>query len=149
MKKSLVIDAANNFIDVVWSGKPPTDAALLAALDRLLFAYHETPQTNIEVNDKLPPRQEWQDAWNDAAKRFPDYGFYALADPLDISESPNGSMGDAIDDIADISKELRCVLWYADNVSNAAAHWHLRALYFEWGRHARELSYYLFSRVDR
>jgi len=44
MDKAPAIEAARHFISVAWDGDAPSDAALLSALDRLVAAYHDTPE---------------------------------------------------------------------------------------------------------
>lgn len=53
------------------------------------------------------------------------------------------------DDIADISDEMRQVLWYAENVHIDDAHRSFKDMYFHWGYHARGLSAYLFARKSK
>jgi hypothetical protein len=55
-------------------------------------------------------------------------------------------MGDAIDDLADLTLDMREVVWLAEHVGLDDAHWSFRLHYFHWGRHARELALYLHSR---
>ena len=55
-------------------------------------------------------------------------------------------LGDAIDDLTDITSTMRDVIWLADNASEVAAHQAFRSLYFHWGRHARELALLLHTR---
>ena len=75
--------------------------------------------------------------------RFPDYGYYASVDPrLVLEEKP--SVGDAIDDLADIVLDLREVSWRYDTFGADDAHWHFRFLFqIHWGAHVRDLSRYL------
>lgn len=149
MTKSVAVDAAQNFLEVVWNGDPPSDAVLIAALDRLLAVYHETPAVKFKYSESEPPRQEHQAVWDDVAKRFPDYGFYAMVDPLILDGSETLLVGDAIDDIADISKEMRDTVWYAENLGVDYAHWFFCELYPHWGHHARDLTGYLFARLTK
>ncbi|HET6941361.1 MAG TPA: hypothetical protein VFH89_04275 [Sphingomicrobium sp.] len=55
-------------------------------------------------------------------------------------------VGDAVDDLTDITQDMRAVVWFADNVGRDDAHWAFRLFFFHWGRHARELSLYLHAR---
>lgn len=56
-------------------------------------------------------------------------------------------VGDAIDDLADLTLDMREVVWLADHVGVDDAHWSYRLHFFHWGRHARELSLYLHARL--
>ena len=51
--------------------------------------------------------------------------------------------GDAIDDIADITKDLRQVVWYAENHSDEYAEAFFTEFYSRWGEHAEELLVFL------
>ena len=122
------------------------DGALLAALDRLVAAYHETPEAHPSDKDVEAPRQDGTSLAKEVAARFPDYGFYPVADPTKPLEGA-AMMGDAIDDLADLTLEMREVVWHAEHAGVDDAHWHFRLLFFDWGSHARELSLYLHARI--
>ncbi|WP_028969486.1 hypothetical protein [Sphingomonas sp. URHD0057] len=145
MDKSLTVEAARQFLSVVWEGERPTDEALLIALDGLVEAFHHTPgagpsDTNIEA-----PRAGGPALYQELAARFPDYGMYPVSDPTAPVEDA-AMMGDAIDDLVDLTLDMREVLWLADHIGVDDAHWSFRLHYFHWGRHARELALYLHAR---
>jgi hypothetical protein len=145
MKPVSAIQASRQFLNVVWEGEAPSDATLAAALDRLLAAYHDAPNTNPSDSELEAPRQNGEALYKELAERFPDYGHYPIADPAgELSESP--MMGDAIDDLADLTLDIREVIWLADHVGPDDAYWSFRLHFFHWGRHARELSLYLHAR---
>jgi hypothetical protein len=57
-------------------------------------------------------------------------------------------MGAGWDDLADITSDLREVLWCWENTSEADAAWHFRFLYqIHWGRHLHNLRSYLHMRL--
>jgi hypothetical protein len=145
MVSSPTVQAARNFLRVVWEGTPPTDAELAEALDRLVVAYHDTPDADVSESDLEAPRQDGASLYREVANRFPDYGIYALADPLEPIDQQM-SAGDAIDDLADITLDMREVVWLAEHVGLEDAHWSFRLHFFHWGQHARELSLYLHAR---
>lgn len=145
MDNSPAVAAARNFLDVVWEEEQPSDAELSAALDRLFVAYHETSVVEVTTSDLEPPHREWKRIYKDVGRRFPDYGMYMIANPLDLS-SFTTSMADAIDDIADITAEMRETVWWAEQIGAADADEFYRIFYSHWGRHARELSMYLYAR---
>jgi hypothetical protein len=146
MEHSPAIEAARHFLAVVWEGEPPTDEALLAALDRLLAAYHDTPDASPSDKDVEAPREDGTSLAKKVGARFPDFGFYPVADSTKPLEGA-AMMGDAIDDLADLTLEMREVMWLAEHQGVEDAHWHFRLLFFDWGRHARELSLYLHARI--
>ena len=146
MNISPAIAAAREFLAVVWDGPPPTDAVLAAALDRLVVTYHVTPDTAPSDSDLEAPRQDGATLHKELSARFPDYGFYPVADPAGSPGAEPPMVGDAIDDLADLTLDMREAVWLADHVSLDEAHWSFRLLFFHWGRHARELSLYLHAR---
>jgi hypothetical protein len=80
------------------------------------------------------------------AQRFPALGYYGCADPKEVPGK--AVVGDAIDDIMDITNDLQEVLWRFDRFGASDAHWHLRFLYqIHWGKHLRDLARYLHSRL--
>ncbi len=145
MQTSPTVEAARHFLSVVWEGDPPNDAALAEALDRLVMAYHGTPDADVSDSDLEAPMQDGASLYEEVAKRFPDYGLYALADPMESIEQQMG-MGDAIDDLGDITRDMREVVWLAEHVGLDDAHWSFRLHFFHWGQHAREMSLYLHAR---
>lgn len=145
MDRSPAIVAARHFLAVVWDETAPSDAALVAALDRLLVAYHDTPDAQPSDNEFAAPRQDGPSLHKELAGRFPDHGFYPVADPTASPEEP-AMVGDAIDDLADLTLDMREVVWLAENVGVDDAHWSFRLHYFHWGQHARELALYLHAR---
>jgi hypothetical protein len=80
------------------------------------------------------------------ARRFPALGYYGSAGPKEFAGE--AFVGDAIDDIMDITNDLQEVLWRFDRFDSNDAHWHFRFLYqIHWGRHLRDLARYLHSRL--
>jgi hypothetical protein len=145
MEKSPTVEAARQFLSVVWEGEPPTDEALLFALDRLVVAFHHTPDVGPSDTDLQAPRAGEPALYKEVAGRFPAYGLYPVSDPIASIEDAT-MMGDAIDDLADLTLDMREVVWLADHIGMDDAHWSFRLYYFHWGRHARELALYLHAR---
>jgi hypothetical protein len=55
-------------------------------------------------------------------------------------------MADAIDDLANITGDMREVVWCAEHVSMDDANFMFRLLFIHWGQHARRSAYYLHDR---
>jgi hypothetical protein len=70
---------------------------------------------------------------------------YPVADPLG-SISEDTTLGSAIDDIADVTRDLREVVWRDQYLGSDDAAWFFRLMHFHWARHARELGLYLQAR---
>lgn len=143
---SPAIVAARQFVALLWDGEAPKDMELLAALDRLIAAYHDTPDAFPSHTDIEAPREDGGTLYKALAGRFPDYGFYPLAAPRARPDEA-AAMGDAIDDLADLTLHMREVLWLAEHQGIDDAHWSFRLHFFHWGPHARELALYLHARL--
>ena len=130
---------------MVWDGPAPLDEELIFALDQLVFAYHQTPESapaDVKID---PPREDGAALYAATSQRFPHYGLYRIADPLaDFDQEL--MVTDAIDDLADITLEMREVLWRYENNGVDDAHWLFRLQFFHWGLHARQLALYLYAR---
>jgi len=149
MEETATIVAARGFLALIEEGAVPSSRELLRALDELAMAYHQAPEGDPADDDATPPRTDYQERYASLGKRFPDYGYYAVSDPTEpVSEK--GMVGDAIDDLADISADLEEVIWRFDNLGPDDAHWHFRFLFeVHWGMHLRELAVYLHANALR
>lgn len=78
-------------------------------------------------------------------RRFPELGLYNVVHPIIGSpEEAELSVGDALDDLVDITVELLETRWRYENTSPVDAAWHFESTYrFHWGRHLRCLQRYL------
>ncbi|MEG3091123.1 hypothetical protein U1703_06550 [Sphingomonas sp. PB1R3] len=138
-------EVAHDLLSVLWGDEVPTIEALAQALDRLLARSHDVPMADCADEDHDPPPVDGAALYRDVAQRFPDLGLYRVTDPLaSIDEAL--MMADAIDDLADITRDLRQVVWHATNLGADDAAWSFRLLFPHWGRHARELALYLHAR---
>ena len=146
MKRSPAIEAAKDFLSVVWDGEPPADDELLRSLDCLVAAYHSTPAGGVTDDRFDAPEKNGPLLYREVADRFPEHGLYPIADPsADYDDAL--MMADAIDDLADIIGDMREVVWLAEHVGMDDAHFLFRLLFFHWGQHARGLAYYLHDRI--
>lgn len=146
MNPSPTIAAAQQFLSTVWDEDPPCDEALLRVLDRLVAAYHETPHGDVTDAQIDAPRQDGASLYKEVAARFPSFSYYAVADPTKPLEDAL-MLADAIDDLADLTLDMREVIWFAEQVSIDDAHFAFRLHHFHWGQHARELSIFLCGRL--
>ncbi|MEG8047649.1 hypothetical protein QP175_16610 [Sphingomonas aerolata] len=86
MNRSPTIAAAQQFLSTVWDGEPPSDEALLKVLDRLVAAYHETPNGGVTDAEIDAPRQNGASLYKQLAARFPSFGYYPVANPRSRSK---------------------------------------------------------------
>jgi len=139
------IAAARRFIDLATIGAAPSTGALARCLDELALSYHDTPFGEPDESEDRPPGED-RLTYQEIGSRFPEYGYYGVADPNQV---PGEAMvGDAIDDIMDIANDLKEVLWRFERFGADDAHWYFRLLFqIHWGRHLRELACYLHSQL--
>ena len=142
------LQAARHLTALIRSGPPPDDATLMAALDRMLAAYHDISATTPTSSDQDPPGVNYATRYAEIGARFPDYGYYMVADPLDMS-SFTTSTGDAIDDLVDILGDLEGALWCAEHAGKPAGIAQLQIFHWHWSGHARELLCFLHARQIR
>jgi hypothetical protein len=137
--------AARRFVDLVTKSDRPSDGMLARHLDELALSYHDTPLGDPHESDERP-LAEGRISHSEVRLHFPELGYYGSADP---KEAPGEALiGDAIDDIMDITNDLKEVLWRFERFGPDDAHWYFRFLYqIHWGEHLRDLARYLHSRL--
>lgn len=149
MDDTATIATARGFLKLLNRDAAPSGLELLRALDELAMAYHHSPEGDPSESEGAPPKNDYQERYADLGRRFPEYGYYAVSDPSQPTNEA-GMVGDAIDDLADISADLEEVIWRFENLGPEDAHWHFRFLFeVHWGMHLRELSLYLHATTLR
>ena len=109
------------------------------------MAYHTSPSGRPAEQNAEPQLGDWQEGYSRIGKRFSELGYYGVADPAEVFEI-QPTLGDAIDDLADIVRDLEEVLWRLEHLGLDDAHHEFRASFeIHWGRHARELALCLHS----
>ncbi|MFC0588040.1 DUF5063 domain-containing protein [Novosphingobium aquiterrae] len=123
-----------------------TDYSLLAVtLDRLVLEYHITESLEPSDSDIETPEISGAEIYSRAGKSFPELGLYPWADVNDEPGSKPG-VADAIDDLADIARDLLEVLWYFDQNRIQDGIWQFRWGYQNhWGAHLHKLRVLLHS----
>lgn len=142
-----MIDAARNVVAAILGPGPADLHELARALDRLLAVYHDTPDSAPEDEDRDPPDRSHLDDYTTIAARFPMLGLYPNPDPAVIEGDL--LIGDAINDLADIARDMSSVVWLWENVSEAEARWYFRLHYFHWGTHLVDVRRYLHEIIYR
>lgn len=148
MTPSEIRNAIRDFLNLVESTDGTTEDAesrLVPLLDRLALAQSFVSFTFDETDYPDSPDQSYDDLRKLVSRRFPNYGYYNVANPItsDIGEA-GAIVADAIDDLADIARDLYDVEWYWANTSEANALFHLQQSYqTHWRRHLREFQVYL------
>ncbi len=148
MKPHDIRNAISDFLELIESTDGTTEDAesrLVPVLDRLALAQSFVSFAFDETDYPDSPDQSYDDLRNLVSKRFPNFGYYNVADPITSNIGEAGTIvGDAIDDLADIARDLYDVRWYWANTSEANALFHLQQSYqTHWRRHLREFQLYL------
>ncbi|MEP3226591.1 MAG: DUF5063 domain-containing protein [Parasphingorhabdus sp.] len=136
----------NGFLSLLSGTSKDSDgrlAKLAMALDSLVWAYNHSSDVEPDTDDVDNPQSDYDLLAKRASEVFPELGYYCDVDPDESIEQKIG-VGDAIDDIADIARDLSEVLWLKQNVSENEAVWMFRFGYeSHWGRHLHDLRRYL------
>jgi len=141
-----MMEAIRGFLGLLDQGEPVSDEALARALDDLASAYHDTPHGQPSDEPADPPRDDYKSVRRKAESLFPGLGLYGIADPLEVPNK-KAMVGDAIDDITDIARDLGEVVWRWQVLGADDANWHFRFGYqTHWGRHLHELRFYLHAK---
>jgi hypothetical protein len=118
---------------------------LILSLDELALLSNNVLFDFDERDYSEPPEEGHRASKENIAKLFPSLGHYNIA--LDISDDVGQTslaVGDAIDDIADIARDLKEIIWRFEKTSNADALFHFQLLFrSHWGMHLRSLQLYL------
>ena len=134
-----------SLIETVEQTTEEVERRLVPILDRLALAQSSVSFVFDEADYPDSPNQSYDDLRKLVSRRFPNYGYYNVAEPItsDIGEAGT-IVGDAIDDLADIARDLYDVEWYWANTSEANALFHLLQSYqTHWRRHLRGFQLYL------
>jgi hypothetical protein len=120
------ISVARRFVNLATVGPISSVATLARCVDELAFSYHDTPTGEPSEKDHAPP--SGIDATRASiAARFPDLGQYGTVFGIELPGE--AIVGDAIDDLLDITNDLKKVFWRFDRLGADDAHWHFRMLF--------------------
>lgn len=113
---------------------------LAAMLDDLAKLYRSIPDTEPD-DDKELPEMDYVALYKAIGEQYPELGYYWCTDPLPPTQDPElPGLADAIDDLADIYRDLAYAVWLAENVGLDDAAWEFRFGYqIHWGRHLHQL----------
>jgi len=133
------------FIDHGMQSPQENECNLITYLDKLALAASESTVLYDESNYIGGSDEDEENLRSMICNRFPNYGYYNT--PGSISEKIGESeieVGDAIDDLLDITKELRSISNNWDKLgAEKAASAFSAAFYYHIGDHLRELQLYL------
>jgi Domain of unknown function (DUF5063) len=140
--------AIRNFLELVENDDISVEEAeerLPALLDRLALAQAYASFTFDETDYPDSPRRNYDELRALISRRFPNYGYYNVAENITTEIGNAGTLvGDAIDDLADIAGDLYKVEWCWSNTSEADALFHFEYDFkYHWRQHLRGLQLYL------
>jgi hypothetical protein len=145
-----VVDAWLAFVEASTPLIPEELPQLVRLLDELAVTL---PPWDGEppASDDDPPGRDAGARRESLCARFPDFGFYRVvvpAEPDDGGDDGAVTLGDAVDDLLDITSDLLDARWYREH--GAAGDGERCAgemFHYHWGRHLRDLQSYLHRRL--
>jgi len=150
MNRDEIKQVIDDFLLLVEKGcesSEENETKLKLLLDKLAMAQHFATYEFDEKDYPEAPKKATGDILAFVKKRFPNYGYYNVAEDVIKNVGKGTTMvGDATDDITDIALDLIETKWCWENNSVEDGVWHFKN-HFEmhWGRHLRELQLYLIN----
>jgi hypothetical protein len=143
--------AVDRFLRLVEAGSvdpAKNEMELAACLDELAWVIREIPRNSSSEFSLDPDEAGDVAALRRIPERFPDFGYYSMVDPVAPGETePEIELGDAIDDVSDITRDLLRVRRIWDEIGEAEGLWELRFSFeSHWEHHLRRLQLYLLPR---
>jgi hypothetical protein len=150
MNRDDIQSAVREYLDLIENGQAGAAENLQAlelVLDKLALAHNFIDFQFDQAGYPEAPREDYKRLRQLAEIRFPDLGYYNMADRITdkIAESGN-AVGDAIDDVADIAQDMHEISWRWEHNSPEDALWHFQFGYeSHWGEHLRCLQLYILA----
>ena len=143
-----IVSAINDYMRLLDESPDPEAlrlTQLAQAIDSLIAEYFRTSDGPIDEQDVDPPREDYDMLYARAGRAFPSLGYYPHVFPGgELDEK--ASIADAIDDLADIARDLLEVRWLVEKGQFNDAIWQFRFGYHtHWGAHAHGLRAFLHS----
>jgi hypothetical protein len=118
------------FVGYVTTPGEKRDEALLELCDRIVAAYHQVNYTFDNRAHPESPRPDSSVRRATISALFPHYGYYCLTSS-NLAEFPaDAVVGDAIDDLSDLSRDFEAIIWCFDHTSVDDALWHFHNGYW-------------------
>jgi hypothetical protein len=150
MNKEEIYQTISDFVDLIENGRgsvEENEKSLSLLLDKLALASHFVNDSKGQSADLKIPQIDSTKLREIVSNRFPKYGYYNS--PNDVTSKITETeitVGDAIDDILDITMELKTVLFYWDNSSSENALFQYQnGFNNHWALHLRELQLYILA----
>jgi hypothetical protein len=150
MSRDEIKQTIDQFLLLIEKGYGSVDAnavQLKLFLDKLALAQHFALFKFDEKDYADAPPKAHEDLRKLIVAQFPNYGYYNVAQ--DVTQRVGDgevAVGDAIDDIVDIAKDLYEAQWHWEHNSPEDGLWHFANNFqFHWNQHLRELQIYLLN----
>lgn len=145
-----VKESIEKFVEFVLNNDSLEDLdELIVELDNLALLVSNVDFEFDKKDYPDSPKLDYVEIRRCVEARFPTLSFYNSAEGVESEiGKPTILVGDAIDDLTDIVRDLKEVLWCFKNTSNNDALWHFQTSFrSHWGRHLRELQLYLHKKM--
>ena len=150
MSRSEIKQTIDDFLSLVEKGlvsAEENENQLKLLLDKLAFAQHFVAYKFDEQNYAEEPQKAYEDLRKLVTAQFPNFGCYNVAGDVTKNIGDGKAIvGDAIDDVADIARDLFEAKWCWENNSPEDGLWHFKNSFeSHWSQHLRELQIYLLN----
>ena len=151
MSRDEIKQTIDDFLSLVEKGCGSTEeneAKLKLLLDKLALAQHFAAYKFDETDYADAARKDYGDLRKLVSAQFPKYGMYNIAEDVSVNVGAGKEtiVGDAIDDLADIAKDLYEAKFCWENNSPDDGLWHFKFNFdSHWSHHLRGLQIYLLN----
>jgi len=150
MSRDEIKQTVDDFVSLVEKGcgsVEENEAKLKLLLDKLALAQHFAACKFDETDYAEGKSEDYGERRKLAAAQFPHYGIYNVAEDVtkNVGEG-KAIVGDSIDDIAGIVRDLIETKWRWEKNSPEDALWYFKFSFeSHWSQHLRELQIYLLN----
>lgn len=117
---------------------------LLRVLNSLELACLDLPDVEPDDQEGNSPNT-YDKRRSEVTTAFPEFGWYHSMRPSAVDEATEAGVGDAVDDLADILRDIDGVLWTEANEGESNAIWEAKFSYeHHAGSHLADLRSYLY-----
>jgi hypothetical protein len=138
--------ALRGFLELLESTDKHANVELLELwLGQLAFIQHFIGDVQEDGKSSPPPVRDYTHWRKLIAEQFPVLGYYSIPDAIPLQTSASGiSVGDAVDNLVEITAEIAECVWRWENNGENDALWYLRFSYqTHWGTQLRHLQAYI------
>lgn len=150
MNREDIHNVVLDYLDLIENGRASVEdnlQALELILDKLALAHNFLDFQFEDADHPEAPREDYNRLRQLAERRFPHFGHYNSPEHITDRIAESGLVvGDAIDDVADIARDMYETAWCWRHASPEDALWLFRFGYeSHWGEHLRGLQLYILA----